>query len=65
MSVLDTLYRDFFKQQYPQEKSVEVKNRCFKDLYNMIEESVVKFYELYVECAATHQKNLKLEETFQ
>lgn len=30
----------------------------------MLEESVVKFYELYVDCQATKLKNLKLEETF-
>ncbi len=59
---LETLYRDFFK---PNSDQIEVKNRCFKDLYNMIEESVLKFYELHVECTATKQKNMKLEETFQ
>jgi hypothetical protein len=31
----------------------------------MIEESTLKFYELYVDCQATKQKNIKLEETFQ
>lgn len=31
----------------------------------MVEESVVRFYELYVDCHSTKQKNVKLEETFQ
>ena len=61
VSALETLYRDFFKSG----AEVEVKSRCFKDLYNLIEEAALRFYELYVDCAATKQKNTKLEETFQ
>jgi hypothetical protein len=41
-----------------------MKNRIFKDLYNIFEESIVRFYELYVDCLATKMKNQKLEETF-
>jgi hypothetical protein len=54
---LEALYREFFKTQHQhggyndkQESSLEGnKSRCFKDLYNMIEESTIKFYELYVD----------------
>jgi len=33
-------------------------------LYNLIEDSVVKFYEIYTECQSLQLKNIKLEETF-
>lgn len=68
VNTLDSLYRDFFNSTVVDpsrsQSVVEVKNRCFKDLYNLIEESVVKFYEIYTECQSLSLKNVKLEETF-
>jgi hypothetical protein len=62
LNLLESLYRDFFKSSISSmtqgERLIEVKNRCFKDLYNIIEESIVKFYELYVDSMATKQKNI-------
>ena len=43
---------------------IENKNRHFKELYSLIEESVLKFYELYVEAQGYKMKNVRLEETF-
>jgi hypothetical protein len=43
---------------------MELKNRAFKDLYNMLEDAVYKFYELHVKCQVTEQKNQTLEQTF-
>lgn len=48
VSNLDTLYRDFFSTA-SKDQSLEVKNRCFKELYNILESSVFKFYELFVD----------------
>ncbi len=59
MRTLDSLYRDFFADnlKLPAGLSasdkhcalLEHKNRNFKDLHNLIEESILKFYDLYVE----------------
>jgi len=56
---LDCLYREFFSEnlKLPAGLSaadkhtalLEHKNRNYKDLYNLIEESILKFYDLYVE----------------
>jgi hypothetical protein len=43
---------------------MEAKTRGFKDLYNIVEESVLKSYELYVELQSLKLKNIKLEDTF-
>ena len=43
---------------------MEHKSRCFKDLFNLIEDSTFKFYDLYVTHQATLAKNEKLEGTF-
>lgn len=75
MRTLDSLYRDFFADNLklpaglsPSDKHtalLEHKNRSFKDLYNLIEESILKFYDLYVEALSLKMKNVRLEETFQ
>lgn len=46
---LDNIYREFFiqAQSVGISEQIEMKNRCFKDLYNILEESVYKFYELF------------------
>lgn len=44
---MESLYREFFKNN-------EIKDRCFKDLYNAMEASASKFFELYSECLATN-----------
>jgi len=44
---------------------MELKNRCFKDMYNILEDAVYKFYDLFTTSLATSLKNEKLEETFQ
>ncbi len=72
---MDSLYREFFSDilKLPAGLSVtdkhsallEHKNRNFKDLYNLIEESILKFYDLYVEAQTLKMKNVRLEETFQ
>ncbi len=58
---LDTLYSDYFKSpsHFPgttplekQSAQLELKNRCFKDLYNLVEESVTKVFELYLDYQA-------------
>jgi hypothetical protein len=68
---LDSIYRDFFIQGYPNsgsgfslQEQIEIKNRCFKDLYNILEESVFKFYEIFTMSLSNQMKNEKLEETF-
>jgi hypothetical protein len=61
VSNLDNLYRDFFAQN---PKDLEAKNRCFKELYNILESSVFKFYDLFVESQANQIKCDKLQETF-
>jgi hypothetical protein len=72
---LENLYKDFFKdnnkslssgltQAEKHTSMIETKNRIFKELYTMIEESVIKFYELYVEAQGLKMKNMRLEETF-
>jgi hypothetical protein len=66
ISLLDDIYKDFFKssKSVGQSELVEAKNRSFKDLFNMMEDAVVKFYEIFVKCKAQELKNQKLEETF-
>ena len=59
VSTLDSLYKEYFSEgsklppgmtQSERNASIlEIKNRNFKDLYNIIEESILKIYDLYVE----------------
>jgi predicted peroxiredoxin len=60
VNVLETLYRDYFKASDNQQ---EVRNRCFKHLYNLIEESATKCFELYVDAQAAKCKTARLEDT--
>jgi hypothetical protein len=74
VNTLDGLYKEYFTENLKMppgltqsEKNaalIEHKNRNFKDLYNLIEESMMKFYDLYVEAQSLKMKNVKLEETF-
>ena len=66
MSSLDSLYKEFFSNpNQTSNQQIELKNRCFKDLYNLIEDCTFKFYDLYVSYNSTTAKNEKLESTFQ
>jgi hypothetical protein len=47
---LESLYRDFFNSQSTQGGIIEIKNRCFKELYGLVEESIMKVYELFTDC---------------
>ena len=72
---MDSLYRDYFSDNLKLSVAglsasdkhtalLEHKTRNFKDLYNLIEESILKFYDLYVEAQTLKMKNVRLEETF-
>eukprot|EP00347_Sterkiella_histriomuscorum_P008839 403343541 len=68
VNLLDIIYKDFFQSQTSgysaSQDQIEQKNRCFKDVYNMLEDSVLKFYDIFVKYRASELKNQKLEETF-
>ncbi len=65
---LDKIYREYFTQslstRVAAQDVIDAKNRNFKDLYNLIEDSILIFYEIFVKYQATEIKNAKLEETF-
>lgn len=47
---LDHIYREYFSHTFSStagSEQTEYKNRLFKDLYNIIEDSVYKFYEIF------------------
>ncbi len=59
---LDTLYSQFFKSDSGD--SIDAKNRCFKRLYNLFEENITKFHDLFVANTSFKLKIAKFEETF-
>lgn len=50
---LDNIYTEYFSSDKNLnsvvgfEKIMLNKNRCFKDLYNILEESMIKFFEIF------------------
>jgi hypothetical protein len=65
MVSLDSIYSEFFKQGGKNSQDLlDLKTRCFKDLYNLVEELIGKFHEIYVSCTTYKQKTEKFEETF-
>lgn len=63
LGMVDVIYRDFFVQGSLMQQ-VEAKNRCFKDLYNILEESIAKFHNLFLAFNTSKDKITKYEETF-
>ena len=42
----------------------QIQERCFKELYNVIEESASKFHEIFIQYHSLQAKNQKFNETF-
>ena len=61
LNCVQAIYEKFFSHNaHP-----ELQSRCFKELYNLIEECASKCHELFVSHHSLQGKNQKFHETFQ
>ena len=63
---LEAIYTEFFKTSngLSSMEQLDSKNRAFKDLFNIYNESLGKFHEMFVSNSSQRLKIEKFEETF-